>query len=756
MKLSRRNFLALGAGVAAGGAVGTMLSPLPFKLADDLSIWTQNWPGTPAVAGGPETALDTVCRLCPGSCGLRVRKIGERLAGVAGTPGHPVNDGGLCPLGASALALLYGPTRITGPMVNAGKRGEGKWKRVSWKEAVEFAAKKLSDLRAKGDAHRAGVITGQRLNPASRMFERFLQAFGSSNVFFPVTSFDTYAKAIKYMHGVDAQPGFDIENADFVLSFGSDLLEGFGSPVSTIKAVSALRDRGGVLVQVSPRLSNTAAKADQWIAAKPGSEAALALGIAHVLIKEKLADPGVIAAARGFLDAAGPDGKLVKGFSGKVLADYTPEKVAGLTGLSAKAITDLARAFGKAEKPLAVWGRGRGDGAGLLSECMAVHSLNILKGRINAQGGLFLRREDSLAGWSAPFLDQVAIKGLSRGRADFAGTRRFPLAESILSNLPALLAETRGGGLSALLVVDSDPFHDLADAKKAREVFGKIPFIASFATHLNDTAMMSDVVFPANFFLEDWQYSPTPPGSVKRQVSLSKPLLNPVVNSRPAGEAIMEIARAVGGTVGQSFAWANFSAALAQALGNDMEALKNDGHVSADAIVEPGAGVDFSPAVTHRFIHNALVLGPTHKGPDLPGKGDWPLLAVPIESLRLAVGPVAGSNYMVKALSDAVLKKNGLLVEVNPETAKKLGLSEGSVAELSTPKGSASVMIHLSNGIMPGVVGIPRGLGHQGYDAFLNMRGVNYSALAAPAIDPVTGQDAAYGVRASLSPWPSD
>ena len=91
------------------------------------------------------------------------------------------------------------------------------------------------------------------------------------------------------------------------------------------------------------------------------------------------------------------------------------------------------------------------------------------------------------------------------------------------------------------------------------------------------------------------------------------------------------------------------------------------------------------------------------------------------------------------------------MVEVNPETAKALGLSEGQNAKLTTPKDSVKVKVHLSNGIMPGVVAIPRGLGHTAYDKFLAGKGVNYNRLSSPVEDPASGHNAAWGIPAKLS-----
>ncbi|MCK5205027.1 MAG: hypothetical protein KAR15_14190 [Desulfobacterales bacterium] len=108
MKVDRRSFLAF----VLGGAAGTALSPLPWKVTDDFAIWSQNWPWTPVPERGEISTVNSACTLCPGGCGISVRKAGERVIKIEGLKGHPVNDGGLCILGLAGAQLLYGPTRI--------------------------------------------------------------------------------------------------------------------------------------------------------------------------------------------------------------------------------------------------------------------------------------------------------------------------------------------------------------------------------------------------------------------------------------------------------------------------------------------------------------------------------------------------------------------------------------------------------------------------------------------------------------------
>lgn len=224
MKIDRRCFLSLGVGATAG----ITLSPLPWKLTDDASIWTQNWAWTPVPVDGEISYEATACKLCPGGCGLTIRKIGNRAVKVEGADGHPISDGGVCLLGLSALQLLYGPTRVSAPMKRVGNRGTGQWKKITWDQAITEVSEQLKNLRDKGDAHTVAGLVDTDQGTTAKLVERFLTALGTPNFMRMPSYEDAYEVVFKLMHGQAGLPGFDIENATFILSFGSGLLDGWG------------------------------------------------------------------------------------------------------------------------------------------------------------------------------------------------------------------------------------------------------------------------------------------------------------------------------------------------------------------------------------------------------------------------------------------------------------------------------------------------------------------------------------------------
>ena len=734
MKIDRRSFLSF----IIGGAAGTALSPLPLKLMDDSSIWTQMWPWTPVPVDGEASYVNSACTLCPGGCGITVRKIDERAVKIEGMKGHPVNDGGICILGLSGLQLLYGPTRVKTPLKRIGERGQGKWKKISWNDAISEVVKNLADLKSKDQSHTVGCISGANRGTVSLLFERFLTAYGSPNFMQIPSMQDSYELTLNLMQGVDAFPGFDLENADFVLSFGSGIIDGWGSPVRMFRANSAWRENHGKVVQVEPRLSNTAAKSDQWLPINPGTEAALALGLAHIIIKESLYNAYFVDTYSAGFDE----------WKQLVLEKYSPKNVAAITGTDEKTIVDLARNFAGASTPLAICGRGRGTSPGSLNEFLAVHALNALVGNINNKGGV----------WSVPEPDyftrlRLDASGLENERIDGAGSNQYPFTRNLLNRLPGAINSGKPYPMKALLVNNANPRYSMPDSKAVNAALDKIPFVVSFSSYMDETASMADLVLPNHIYLERYEDAPVPTGLQKPMISLSKPVVDPLFNTKHSGDAIILMAKGLGDDMADAFPWDDYEACLQEAMGDHWGTLVEEGFRSDPDFSAPTWGESFETVSgKFEFANSDIGSGAQFSPTKIEGDDNsFPLVLVPYDSIRLASGYIGDPPFVIKTIEDTVLKGNDVLVELNPETAKKYGLREGKSATLTTPKGSAKVKIHLSNGIMPGIAALPRGLGHTAYDKFLAGKGINLNELIGPVEDSASGLDASWGIRVKIS-----
>ncbi len=811
MEFNRRNFIKF----FAGGVGGTLLSPLPWKLIDDIAIWTQNWSWVPVPARGKFSTVKSVCTLCSGACGIEARKINERLVKIEGRSDYPVNQGNICPLGIAGPQILYNEgIRWKAPMKRAGARGSGKWKEISWSRAMDELTDRMKALRHKGAPEKFAAIDG---NPdrstMAELIEGFLKSLGSPNYMKMPREEDTHSMVSFLMHGRKGPLAYDLENAGFILSFGCPLADGWGSPGRMFRALREWNQNGANVIQIEARASSTTSMANQWLAPKPGTESALAMGIAHVIIKEKLFSREFIEnQVFGFNDWYDADGKEHKGFSGFVLEEYPPEKVEKITGIDRKEILDVARRFAAARAPVAIYGRGRSLLSGSLYEAMAIHSINALVGRINKPGGVILTDDLPLAKWPDAEYDEVAGKGIRKPRMDHAGGSRYPFTQNLVNKFAEAVTKGEVSPPEMLFVFSANPAFTMPDNKNLVRAIEKIPFIASFSPFRDETSMMADLILPDHTPLEKMSDIVSPAGIQYPVYALSSPVVKPVYNTRHSGDVIISLAKGIGGTVAGSFPWNNFEIALKSRIkglydsGEGMTSGKGrvppwkkagkkgirPGHASFESMwkdikengiwyapyhpVKEKGDLFLTPSRKFEFFSTNLELAikqySEEKSPDSKisglAKGDkacmphyvdikgdsdeklYPLALIPFEMINLSSGWVGNPPFLNKTLFDYQLKGDDLFIELNPETVSKYGLKEGSRVKLRSPKGELEVRVHIFEGAMPDVVFIPIGLGHTAYDRYLKGKGANPNEIIDSVEDQVSGYPVWWRTRVKL------
>ena len=707
MKVDRRSFLGLGLGAAAGIAV----SPIGMKLTDDSSIWTQNWPWTPVPVDGEVTYENSVCSLCPGSCGISVRKINNRPVKIEGLAGYPINDGGACLHGIAGLQYLYDPSRVKTPL----KKNGDKFEEISWDDAIAIVAGKLADIRKSGSPEKLTCIIDKEQGSVSGLFKRLLKTFGSPN-FYTMPGLESYLElTAETLHGEGQTIAFDLENASFVLSFGAGIIEGWGAPVNCFKANASRKQRKAKLYQIEPRLSNTAANADKWIPVKPGTEADLALGICAVILENKLFDSPATSSFKGGLNK----------FGALLQKEYTPSKTAEITGVNASDIEKIATLFANAKMPLAVFGKGRGDGAQSLKELAAVHILNCLVGNINKKGGAFVQPKLKYLEFADESMDSIAENG-------FAKTKAAPYVNQLIEKVN----ESSQPVVEALFVYNANPCHSLHDAKKVKQALGKIPFVVSFSSFLDETAMEADIILPSHTFIERLEDVPSCAGLAKSVVGLTKPVVEPLFDTKNPGDAVILIAKALEGNIAQSFEWETYEECLEEVAAGIWDSLSEDGF----AIISEEVPSESVPVNISLLANNPATV---------QAQGDFELTLIPIDNMRLISAGISVSPFAIKTVSDKVLKGKDIVVDINPLTAS--GLKDGGVAMLTTPIGTARVIVNFNEGIMPGIIGMVEGLGHTFDNKYVSNKGININALIGPVIESGSGLDAAFGIKAKIS-----
>jgi anaerobic selenocysteine-containing dehydrogenase len=308
-----------------------------------------------------------------------------------------------------------------------------------------------------------------------------------------------------------------------------------------------------------------------------------------------------------------------------------------------------------------------------------------------------------------------------------------------------------------LLVADANPMFTMADTKAVKEAFSKIPFIVSFSSFMDETAQFADLILPNHVYLERYEDVPVAAGLSKPVLGLAKPVVKPQFDTMHTGDAIIKIAASLGAPVADAIAWENYEACLKETLGDKWDVLCEQVAVVNDEYA-PNPWNFETKSGKFEFLANA-VKDPQDDNRGVPHYEDLGIETTPgaytlitFDSMRLSNGYAASTPFMLKTVSDKVLYKKDSVVQINPGTAAKIGLEEGAYAELATAVGKARVKVSLNEGVMPDVIAMPTGLGHTAYDDYMgNGKGVNVNQLIGFVEDPVSGLNAAWGIRANLT-----
>ncbi len=497
-RVTRRDVLRF----AGGAAAGVMLSPVPWKLTDDLAIWTQNWSWIPVPPKGEETARLTSCSLCPAGCAVRARCIGGQPVSLHAVPADPVSGGALCALGLTGHHLPYHPARVTSPLRAVGPDGARRWLPVRPEAVLAETARAIAT--AAGGAGSVAVLDLRPGRSVSWAWRRLLAGIpGSAVVPAPGLAGASLATLERMAGRESGSIGFDLGAARTVVSFGAPLADGWGEPG---RAASVLRRRGSGrrLVQVEPVRSRTAELADRWLPCRPGTEAALALALGHVLVSQRLFDPAVVTRAGDFAAYT------------EMAARLAPEAAAAMTGVPAELIVATAREMAAHGPAVAV--AGEDAGGGRLGEAAetAIWALDLLLGAAGRSGTL-VRRADLPApapeGELAPLRDieEIPDRSVAVLLVDAsAGDAAFPW--------PVVERKLRRNGA---VVVALSPFR-------------------------TGTASRAGLMVPTAPFPEAFQELPTGFDAPRAALAVSTPLLPPRVGSVDPVAFVRDLAGALG------------------------------------------------------------------------------------------------------------------------------------------------------------------------------------------------------------------
>jgi anaerobic selenocysteine-containing dehydrogenase len=529
MKISRREFLQM---VGATGALVGGASRI-WAVPDE---WREKLRSGPRL----ETWKVSTCGQCPAGCGIRVRLIDDIPVRILGNPIAPVNSGFVCPMGEAGLELLYHPDRITKPLRRKGKKGEHGWEPVSWGDAMNEISLALREQRGGKPPGRFGFLMGDRNTLLTQFSGDFTSRLGSSH-FFPWRTVSL--NELGFWQGSGEYPpfAFDLTRTDYLITFGANLLEEPLSPVYFNRIYGRLKEErartGLKMVHVDARMSQAGRNATEWVQIRPGSTGVLALGLAYVILRDKIVDQDFIGRYTQDFQKGNED------FRTLVTRDYYPERVSEITGVPAQTILRLAREFGSAKAPLALaGGASAASETGVLSQ-WAVASLNALSGSFSANG---LWRDPVPVPWGpSPVSAFTPRTGLFSRKERITAGSDLP-ASWVAEQLPDLAAAGKIPDLELLLIAKVDPLFQASNRKAWRDWLSRIPLVVQFATLVNDTSSYADLVLPLTTYLEEWDLALPPPNLPFSQLGLKQPIVPPLSGARPLGDILLRLGREAG------------------------------------------------------------------------------------------------------------------------------------------------------------------------------------------------------------------
>jgi thiosulfate reductase/polysulfide reductase chain A len=708
------------------------------------------------------------CNMCGGQSGIKVKVINGRAVKIEGmaNPNNIANistnydkvvkelsglyndkdtAGRLCSKGNSGLRSLYDPDRLKTPMVKVGERGSSKWKAISWNEAINQVAENLKKIRDKYGAE--SLIWFSEDHSFTHIQQDFCKMFGTPNYHNHSNLCDVARKAsFKLLMG-NERPLADFEDTSYALVFGWNLL-GATKWIHLPGIWNRGRAKGAKMVYVDPFCNQTAARADEWVPIRPGTDGAMALAIGHVLIKKNLIN-------KVFID------EWCVGFDeyAKYVADKTPEWAEKITSVSAKTIERIATEIGetaKAGKPVCidVWS-GPGHHTNATLGGYAITVLPALLGMIDKPGTMM---EPFKIGNKHHSID-VDLPSLKKPRVDGRGTKY------ILGHGSGIYVETRDAVLSgkpfnpeagvpkAGVFVFQNFVMSVPNTKKNVEFIKNLEYVVVHDTHMSETAELADIVIPGSVYLERYDF--TGYWVTWPALGLRKPVVRSAINGLTEVEFWMAVMKKMGmkDKNGYSPAALSYDAyyadeytptlyskeqgweaykktTLATTGKTEYEKFKKEVKMPDGATIDEKTGVVKDKASTaigvkiadkimkgfetpskklelsSTFLKKNKYSGlPEYSEPEDKPTSEFPFYLINFKQNEHTHSRTFNNDYLMEMKPD-----NPLLI--NSATATKLGLKDGDAIWIESPYAKAKGTVQVTERIHPEVVALQHGYGH--------------------------------------------
>ena len=673
--------------------------------------------------------VKSVCRLCKADCGILVHVDARgRAVKVEGDPESLPNRGALCSKGNALLQLVYDPDRVTRPL---RRRRDGGWEEVSWPQALDEIAARLSAIRERYGGTALATYEGSSFTRANTQayVRRFLHYFGSPNR----TGTESLCVTPKYVAaeatlGRGLLPVGDFRRAKAIFLFGANpAFTSMHRYLRIMDDILAAREQGAALVVVDPVFTATAAKADLWVPIKPGTDLALILAMIRVIVEEGLYDAEYVRRHTSGFDS-------LRAAVGR----YTPEWAERLTTVPAGRIGELARLYGACRPAVVDRREGCMHNTQATQTNRALLILAALGGNIDCPGGLVFNP-------TPPLNQGVLARDRLPQEARFFARPKFPWGDEA-GLLPEVILSEKPYPIKALLVTAGNPVMAWPNTKKVIAALKKLELLVVTDLYETETAQLAHFLLPGTTCLErtDLSLSSLRPFPLIR---LAQRAIAPVGEAWPEWRIFNELGRRL---CGEDFPFPSEEAFL-DAL------LQGSGYTYAELAENPG-GLLYGDLPVGRYLSGGF---PTPSGkieiysPVLEKAGFDPLPRYKEEretgsAAEYPYALVAGARLPVFSHSTLMnlpwlnALSSGHWAEISEEIAREKGLQEGDLVRITTPRGAVALPVKILPAAWPGLVLVRHGFGHTGGGRLAQaISGANVNRLTDDlSLDPLAGTPA--------------
>lgn len=482
----------------------------------------------------------TICGYCGVGCAIDIETERGRVVAVKASNTSDANAGNLCVKGRFGMDFIHHPDRLTSPLIRRGGKG-GALEKATWPEAIAFVAQRFNEVKAKyGPEALGGLCSARATNEDNYVFQKLIRcAFGTNNIDHCARLCHmASAVALKKSVGSSAPSASapDVGLADAFIVVGSNTTE--THPVMSSQVFRAKYERGARVVVVDPRRIEMVNHADVWLRPRGGTNVAVLNGIAHVILKEGLANADFIARRTEGFDAYA-----------RSLERYTPDYVSKISDVPAERIVEAARIFGRAERGMLLWGMGITQHLSGVDGALAMSNLSLITGHVGRPGAGFipLRGQSNVQGCSDMQGQHNALPGYhsitdAKDRAKFEKAWGVPMPTNTYKTVVQMEEACASGEMKAMYIMGENPMGSSPDIAEVEHGLRKLEFLVVQDLFLSETAALADVVFPvASFAEKDGTFTNT-----ERRVQLVRAAVAPPGEARPDWKVVCDVATAMG------------------------------------------------------------------------------------------------------------------------------------------------------------------------------------------------------------------